>query len=69
MLNIDGDTTVRDLLTRHPSAFEVLASHGMCRSCRDSPPPVPLRHFAARHCNGDLDGLVRQIVSVTREGT
>ncbi len=61
MLNIDGNTTVRDLLTAHPGTFDVLASHGMCQSCKDNPPPVPLEHFASKHCGGDLTGLIKQV--------
>ena len=68
MLNIDGNTTVRDLLTTYPAAFDVMASHGMCQSCKDNPPPVPLviqpNHFAHKHCGGDLAGLIAQVVSV-----
>jgi hypothetical protein len=68
MLNIDGNTTVRDLLTEHPRAFDVLASHGMCQSCKDDPPPVPLEHFAKKHCNGDLDGLIGQVHATIHDG-
>ena len=61
MLNIDGSTTVRELLTKHPGAFDVLASHGMCQSCKDNPPPVPLAHFAHKHCDGDLQNLINEL--------
>lgn len=68
MLNIDGNTTVRDLLTTHPNAFGVLASHGMCQSCRDNPPPVPLAHFARKHCDGDLENLIKQVKATLHHG-
>jgi len=68
MLSIDGRTTVRELLTKHPPAFDVLVSHGMCQDCKDNPPLVPLAHFAQKHCNGDLDNLVEQIQKKCQEG-
>jgi hypothetical protein len=61
MLIIDGNTTVRELLTVHPNAFDVLVSHGMCQDCKDHPPPVPLEHFAKKHCDGDLLSLIEQV--------
>ena len=61
MLTIDGNTTVRDLLTKHPNAFDVLVSHGMCQECKDNPPPVPLEHFAQKHCDGDLKNLIDKV--------
>jgi len=64
MLTLDGDTTVRDLLTRHPEAFDVLAAHGMCEDCKADPPPVPLHHFADKHCAGDLKGLIDALSAV-----
>ena len=63
MLTIDGKTTVRELLTEHPDAFDVLVSDGMCQDCKDNPPPVPLEHFAQKHCGGDLKKLIEQIES------
>ena len=61
MLNIDGNTTVRDLLTEHPNTFDVLVSHGMCQDCKDDAPPVPLEHFAKKHCGGDLKSLIEEV--------
>jgi len=61
MLPIDGTTTVRELLAAHPAAFGVLLGHGMCEDCRSDPPPVPLAHFAAKHCGGDLTRLLGEI--------
>lgn len=61
MLMMNGDTTVRDLLLANPNAFDVLLGHGMCADCRDDPPPVPLSHFAAKHCAGDLAGLLGEL--------
>ena len=58
---IDGATTVKELLEKYPAAFEVLFAHGMCADCQAAPPPVPLHHFAAKHCNGDLNGLLAEI--------
>ena len=66
MLTIDRDTTVRELLTEHPAAFDVLVSHGMCQDCEDDPPPVPLEHFAQKHCDGDLKSLIEQVEAVIR---
>lgn len=60
-LELTAETTVRDLLTTHPAAAGVLLRHGMCADCQQSPPPVPLGHFAFKHCGGDLDGLIREI--------
>lgn len=64
MLNINGSTTVRELLTAHPDVFDVLVSYGMCRGCKESPPPVPLGHFSQKHCNGDLEKLIEQVQAV-----
>lgn len=61
MLTIDGHTTVRELLTEHPGAYDVLVSRGMCEDCKENPPPVPLEHFAEKHCGGDLDNLIEQL--------
>lgn len=66
MLNINGNTTVRDLLTEHPSACDVLVSHGMCQECKDNPPPVPLEHFAKTHCDGHLKNLIEQVEAAIR---
>jgi len=63
---IDGETTVRDLLTQHPEAFDVLAARGMCEDCQADPPPVPLHHFADKHCDGDLKGLICALSAVIR---
>ena len=64
MLNLNGDTTVRDLLSTHPNVFDVLLGHGMCADCREDPPPVPLSHFAGKHCAGDLAGLLEELNQV-----
>jgi hypothetical protein len=56
-------TTVRDLLSSHPQAFDVFLRHGMCADCQQDPPPVPLRHFATKHCGGDVGGLIRELES------
>ncbi|MCP4250530.1 MAG: hypothetical protein GY778_26095 [bacterium] len=65
MLTLDGKTTVRELLTAHPAAFDVLLRHGMCADCKANPPPVPLDHFAGKHCGGDLAGLLEEIRGAT----
>jgi hypothetical protein len=54
-------TSVRDLIHAHPEAFEVLMRHGMCNDCRHSPPPVPLTHFAEKHCDGNVAGLLDEL--------
>ncbi len=61
MLRIEATTTVRELLTAYPQVFPVLLSHGMCEDCQDDPPPVPLQHFAAKHCNGNIEDLLQQL--------
>lgn len=63
MLAIDGNTTVREILTQHPEAFPVFIGHGMCEDCKADPPPVPLHHFAGKHCGGNLGGLIAELNS------
>lgn len=60
-MQITEQTTVKDLLSAHPEAFPVLQRHGMCADCQDDPPPVPLGHFANKHCGGNILGLLREI--------
>ncbi len=67
-IDIHRDTTVRDLLTAYPAAFDVLASHGMCQSCKDDPPPVPIHHFAMKHCGGEVDRLIEEVKAVVASG-
>lgn len=62
-MTISETTTVRDLLTRHPETFDVFLRHGMCEDCKAAPPPVPLQHFARKHCGGDVAGLLQEIRS------
>lgn len=61
MLAIDENTTVRDVLKAHPQAFDVFLRHGMCADCRADPPPVPLHHFAGKHCGGNVAGLIAEL--------
>ena len=61
MLTIDETTTLSELLTAHPQALSVLLSHGMCDECREDPPSVPLRHFAAKHSHSNIEGLLEQL--------
>ncbi len=61
MATLDGNTTVLDLLTNHPQVFDVLAARGMCESCKADPPPVPLHHFADKHCDGNLSDLLEAL--------
>ncbi len=61
MLAINENTTVRELLSVHPHAAEVLLRHGMCEDCKADPPPVPLHHFASKHCGGNIAGLIREL--------
>ena len=63
MLEINGKTTVKDLLEIHPEVFPVLLGHGMCADCQDDPPPVPLAHFAEKHCEGRISELIAEIRS------
>jgi hypothetical protein len=60
-MTLTETTTVRELLTAHPQAAEVLLRHGMCEDCRQDPPPVPLHHFARKHCGGDVQGLIQEL--------
>ena len=69
MTKIEGTTTVRDLLTQHPVVFDVLVRHGMCEDCKADPPPVPLGHFAHKHCGGDIVGLIAEIESAIGAGS
>jgi hypothetical protein len=64
MQAIHANTTVRELLTTFPQAFGVLAAHGMCADCKEDPPAVPIRHFAQKHCGGNIDGLLAEIHAV-----
>jgi hypothetical protein len=61
MLELNALTTVRDLLTVHPGVFPILLRYGMCPDCQASPPPVPLGTFAAKHCGGNLEGLIAEL--------
>ncbi len=61
MVALTKETTVRELLTDHPEVFSVFLGHGMCADCEAAPPPVPLDHFAGKHCDGDIDGLLDEI--------
>jgi hypothetical protein len=61
MLTITENTTVRELLTAHPETFPVLRKRGMCADCEAAPPPVTLHHFADKHCNGDVTGLLDEL--------
>ena len=63
MIDLKESTKVSDLLAAHPEAFGVLLAHGMCEDCKAAPPPVPLGHFATKHCNGDLSGLIAELRS------
>lgn len=61
MLALNGNTSVRDILTTHPETFPVFVKHGMCADCKADPPPVPLQHFAGKHCGGNLSGLIEEL--------
>jgi hypothetical protein len=63
---IDGNTTVHDLLGRHPETFTVFLAHGMCADCQADPPPVPISHFAMKHCEGNLDELLGELRSAMK---
>ncbi len=67
MKPIDADTTVREALTAFPNTFGVFSAHGMCADCKEDPPPVPIRHFALKHCDGDLAGLLAELDAVIRQ--
>lgn len=66
MIRIDEQTTVKDLLAAHPEVFPVFLRHGMCADCKDDPPPVPLSHFARKHCGGNFAVLLREILEALR---
>ncbi len=61
---LDANTTVRDLLSSHPQAFDVLVAHGMCADCKADPPPVALQHFAEKHCDGKICDLLAELQAV-----
>ena len=69
MLAISASTTVKELLTAHPEVFPVLLGHGMCEDCQADPPPVPLGHFAAKHCGGNLAGLLAELEQAMGRGS
>lgn len=64
MQSVDGNTTVRDLLTAFPQAADIMIAHGMCADCKSDPPPVPLHQFAKKHCDGNLPGLLDELGAV-----
>ena len=64
MLSIHDQTTVRDVLTTYPQTIDVFLRHGMCEDCQADPPPVPLHHFATKHCGGNLQGLIEELKQV-----
>lgn len=63
------DTTVHYVLTNFPQAFAVFERHGMCAECKIQPPPVPLHHFAGKHCAGDVAGLIRELADAIGNDT
>lgn len=67
-MTLTETTTVRDLLTRHPETFDVFLRHGMCEDCKADPPPVPLHHFARKHCGGDVQGLISELEASMASG-
>ena len=67
MMKIDGHTTVREILGAHPETFPVFLAHGMCADCQADPPPVPLHHFASKHCGGNIQGLIAELRSAVAE--
>jgi hypothetical protein len=60
---ITADTTVCELLSRHPEVFPVLERHGMCADCKADPPAAPLHHFAGKHCGGDVQALIAELTA------
>ena len=64
---LTGDTSVRDILTKHPETFPVFESHGMCADCKVSPPPAPLHHFSSRH-EVPLDQLITELTEAIERG-
>lgn len=55
------DDLVCDVLRRYPAAWAVFERHGMCADCKQSPPPVPLRHFADKHCQGRISEFLEEL--------
>jgi hypothetical protein len=55
-------TTVKEILTSYPEVFPIFEKYGICDDCRTMPPPVPLGHFALHHCNGDVAGLIDELL-------
>ena len=60
-MQITPATTVKDILDRHPHLFSIFEARGMCEDCKVSPPPVPVGHFAMKHCGGDIEGLLAEL--------
>lgn len=56
-----SDDLVCEVLTRHPAAWNVFVRHGMCEDCKQSPPPVPISHFATKHCDGRIEDFLNEL--------
>lgn len=56
-----AEDLVCDVLNETPTAFAVFERHGMCQDCKDNPPPVPIRHFAEKHCQGRIDEFLAEL--------
>lgn len=66
-MQLSPTTTVREVLITFPASFDIFLSHGMCESCQEDPPPVPLAVFAKKHCGGDLNMLIGELEKVIRQ--
>ncbi len=62
-MELNGQTTVKEMLETHPEVFPVMLAHGMCEDCKQAPPPVPLSHFAQKHCEGRIEALIEELKS------
>ncbi len=66
IITLTGDTSVRDILTKHPEAFPVFEPHGMCADCKAPPPAKPLQHFSSRH-GVPLDQLITELAAAIQK--
>jgi hypothetical protein len=58
---INAETLVSDVLSQHPTVWDVFLRHGMCSSCQESPPPVSIQHFVEKHVGGDVNQFLSEL--------
>lgn len=60
------DDLVCDVLAKYPQTWDVFIRHGICEDCRQSPPPVPVSHFANKHCNGRIEMFLQELTNAVQ---